>query len=413
MDSVSDLFLDALKASLENRTVRWDLEIQPERWRALFAMAEEHHVLPMIYEAVYDCPAARCLGEDFFAPYKRRTIQAVTLQTRKTSEFLALYSHLRRSGVTVCVVKGLICRSLYPQPDARLSADEDIWIPPEQFRICHAAMLSFGMVPYQPEQDLDEAYEVPYRKPGSALYIELHKRLFPPDSEAYGELNRFFDGAMSRLTEVSVQGVSVATLEETDHLLYLLLHALKHFLHSGFGIRQVCDISLFANACGARIDWPRLLENLRLVRAELFAAAVFRIGKNYLTFDPSAAHCPAALADAEVDEMPMLEDLLSAGVYGSATRGRLHSAGITLGAVTAQKRGRKEGHLLKTLFPSAKSLEGRFPYLKQRPYLLPLAWTSRMIRYGSEAVSKENGAAGSLKLGSSRIALLKRYGILQ
>lgn len=35
-------------------------------------------------------------------------------------------------------------------------------------------------------------------------------------------------------------------MNASDHLFYLICHALKHFYHSGFGIRQVCDILLFA-----------------------------------------------------------------------------------------------------------------------------------------------------------------------
>ena len=33
-------------------------------------------------------------------------------------------------------------------------------------------------------KDIWNAYEVPYMNPGRHLYIELHKHLFPPDSEA-------------------------------------------------------------------------------------------------------------------------------------------------------------------------------------------------------------------------------------
>ena len=56
------LFLQALKAALENKKVQWDREITPEEWNGLFQTAREHHVLPMIYEAVYACAAARSLS---------------------------------------------------------------------------------------------------------------------------------------------------------------------------------------------------------------------------------------------------------------------------------------------------------------------------------------------------------------
>lgn len=136
MEQIQELFLQAVKASLENRKVQWTEKLSSQDWLALFRLAEEHHILPMIYEAVYSCPAAQEAEQQLFAHYKRCTVQAVMLQTVKTSEFLLLYAHLRAAGVTPCVVKGIICRSLYPNPDYRMSGEEDLLIPPEQFRQC-------------------------------------------------------------------------------------------------------------------------------------------------------------------------------------------------------------------------------------------------------------------------------------
>lgn len=62
MEPVSMLFLQALRASLEDRTVDWATDIERETWDALFAMAASHSVLPMIYAAVVRCPAARKAG---------------------------------------------------------------------------------------------------------------------------------------------------------------------------------------------------------------------------------------------------------------------------------------------------------------------------------------------------------------
>ena len=45
MEPVSMLFLQALRASLEDRTVDWETDIERETWDALFAMAVSHSVL--------------------------------------------------------------------------------------------------------------------------------------------------------------------------------------------------------------------------------------------------------------------------------------------------------------------------------------------------------------------------------
>ena len=247
------------------------------------------------------------------------------------------------------------------------------------------------------------------------LYIELHKRLFPPESDAYGDMNRFFEGVFRRAIPETIQGNTVYTLAPGDHLLYLICHAFKHFLHSGFGIRQVCDIVLYANAYGSEIDWMVVLDRCRELNADKFAAALFRIGSNYLVFDMEKAGYPDAWRQIQVDEIPMLEDLLSAGVYGGADMSRRHSSSITLDAVAAQKQGRKAKHAaLTSAFPPASRLSGRYPYLKKAPWLLPAAWASRLLHYFKETRSTDNNnASASMRIGSERIELMKEYGILK
>lgn len=412
----NERFLQALKASLENKKVGWDADIQPAEWLELFGLAYKHRVLPMIYNAVYNCPSAMKSGGQLFRPFKQCTIQMVMQQAQKSAEFLTLLSTLRAAGITPLVVKGIICRALYPNPDYRMSGDEDVLIPAEQFEACHRSMMDYGMVLTDPNQDIYKAYEVPYGKKGNPIYIELHKQLFPPKSDAYGELNGYFTGVYDRAITEAVQGVEIPTMGHTDHLFYLICHSFKHFLHSGFGVRQVCDICLYANAYGARIDWKLILEQCREIRADLFAAALFRIGQNYLTFNPEKACYPQEWMAIEVDETAMLEDLLDSGIYGDGSLSRKHSSNITLNAVAAEKQGKKAGNgVLKTIFPSAENIADRYQYLEKKPYLLPVAWVQRILKYKKETSGgKANiNAAESIKIGNERMDLMRKYGIIR
>lgn len=410
MNRVEQVFLNSLEAALRGASLEPQPELTEAEWAQMMTMAQSHHVLPMVFEAVFRLPGIE--NAPFFPSVKQQVRRQVMLQVLKTNEFLTLNRDLRAAGVRPLVVKGIICRNLYPNPDLRQSGDEDLLIPPEQFPACHAALAACGMEPADPGVDFEQAYEIPYGKPGSPLYLELHRYLFPPDSEAYGNLNRFFENA--QVCEEVIQGEPILTLAPTEHLFYLICHAFKHFLHSGFGIRQVCDIIMFARHDGNRIDWERILENCRQIRAERFTAALLRIGQLYLGFNPEAACLPACWLDIQVDEKPMLEDLLNSGVFGDAELSRKHSSTITLTAVADQNRGRgKRSGILKSLFPSAGALEKRYPYLKKYPFLLPVAWGARIVHYGSEIrSSRNNTAAGAVKIGTRRVELLKQYGIL-
>ena len=396
MTPVQSAFLSLLRISLGSAEA--PPELTGEQWGSLFRLAEAHKLLPMVFEAGH--VQANRADPSLTARIKRGVRDHVIGQTLRTAEFLELYQKLTDSGVTPLVVKGIVCRQLYARPDHRPSADEDLWVAPEQLPLCRQLLEEYGMATTESDHD---AYEFPYRKPGSPLYIELHRHLFSPGFRIAGsEFNEFFGTPNRHSTIQEVPGGSVRTLHPTDHMTYLLLHAFKHFLHSGFGIRQICDILLFAHQHSALIDWERVHRSCRAVRAEKFAAAVFAIGVKHLGFAPVGGW-------PEADEMPLLEDVLQAGVYGSADRSRQHSSNITLRAAAAKKRG-----VLAAAFPSAEALEGRYPWLKKQPWLLPIAWADRMAGYLRETRTRHDSSlADTLKIGAERLELLRHYDILK
>lgn len=195
MERTEVLFMEAVKASLQNRRVSWEKPLTIKEWQRIFYLSEAHHVLPMVYEAVFCCESARKAEQkelrELFQLYRRKTLNLVMLQTIKTKEYLELVRFLQERGIQILTVKGIVCRELYLKPDDRLSGDEDILVGAKQFRKCHKALLEYGMKLAKKNVDIDAEYEISYRKPGSPLYIEVHKSLFPKESEVYGNFNRF------------------------------------------------------------------------------------------------------------------------------------------------------------------------------------------------------------------------------
>ena len=390
-------FLHIAKAAVSGG----ELPAESVDWPAVFALAGQQKLLPIVFEAVRKSPAA-AENAALFAAVKQQVIAQVLHQTVRASEFAALYQTLRAAGLHPVVVKGQLCSRLYPLKDHRISADDDILIPDGEFFACHEQLLANGLTTDTPADELTTADEVPYTKGGSPLYIELHRRLFDSSEDAHDELNRFF----TDLNTTEIDGF--LAMPPHEHLLYLLLHAYKHFVRSGIGLRQFCDIGLWARAYHAEIDWQRLHEQCESVHAATFAAAAFRIARDDLGigFD-----LPAPWSDA-VDAEPLLHDSLCGGVYGSNDLTRLHSSTVTLNAVKASRTGEKSS-VLRTVFPKREYLERRYPYLKKRPYLLPVAWAQRLAHYaGEKKTGADSSASGSIKLAKERIELMKRYGIM-
>ena len=415
MEPIHTLFLEALEAALKNETVDWQAPLPEEDWIALFQMAEQQRVLPMILEAVLRSEAGAQMPRAVLMPVKQGVIRSVTMQALRTDAFFSLYDELRAAQLTPVVVKGVVCRELYPNPDHRMSGDEDILLPRGQLRACHQALLAAGLTTEASEDETATEYETLFFSRDHLQHIEVHSSLFPPESDALGDLAALFDGTLDRAGDRPVAGHTLRTLSHTDHMLFLICHALKHFLHSGFGLRQVCDIALYANVHGGAIDWETVLRGCRAVRAEKFAAALFAIAAQYLTLDVKRAQLPEVWAAPDVNPAPMLADLLGSGIYGSASMSRRHSSRITLSAVSASKRGATErAGVLKAAFPSAQALEGRYPYLKTKKWLLPVAWAQRIAQYRREtAHARNNSAADAVRIGMERTALLKEYDIIR
>ena len=391
-------FLHIVKAAISGG----DLPAEKVDWPAIFTLANQQKLLPILFEAVRKMPAAE-ENVALFAVTKQQVIGQVLNQTVRSAEFADLYRKLRAAGLHPIVVKGQLCSRLYPLKDHRISADDDLYTPDAEFMACHEQFLTNGLRTGTPADELASADEVSYTKNGSPLYIELHRHLFDSAEDAHDELNHFF----ADLNPVEIDGF--LAMPPHEHLLYLLLHAYKHFVRSGIGLRQFCDIGLWAREYHTEIDWQRLREQCESVHAATFAAAAFHIAGDYLGIE---FDLPAPW-DGSIDVEPLLHDSLCGGVYGSNDLTRLHSSTVTLNAVKASRTGEKSS-VLSTVFPKREYLEHRYPYLKKRPYLLPVAWAQRLAHYASEKqVGKNNSASGSIKLAKERVELMKIYNVIE
>jgi hypothetical protein len=427
MKRSDEALLQLVRAALQGEKPA-DPQLSGKQWSELFRRADHHKLLPLVLDAAIALPSLRRLsapqpgqtgftadpdGPDVKA-LRQRVMAEISRQAIQENEFLNLILALRERGLEPMVVKGCLCRSLWPKPLLRPSVDDDLLIRPEQAPSCHAALLELGLTEDHETCDPETDWELSYHKPESPLYVELHKCLFDPDSPVFSGFNSLFAGAFETAERTRVQDVDLLSPAPEQHLLFLILHAYKHFLFSGFGLRIVADVCLYARQYTEEIDFGKISGICAELRCDRFTAALFRIGEKYLGVSK-----PMAFALPDVDESALLEDVLAAGLVG-ADIDRLHSANITLGAVADENQGKtRSGGLAKTLFPSAKKLSGRYPYLEKKPWLLPLAWVLRLgtylLRRDSRGASNPKAVdpASTIRIGAQRVALLRKYGILE
>ena len=106
--------------------------------------------------------------------------------------------------------------------------------------------------------------------------------------------------------------------------------------------------------------------------------------------------------------------MLSGGIYGLSDPDRVHSANMTLTAAAASREGKGTGHgVLKSLFPGTAYLKNCFPYAKKHPILVPVAWAHRLYRYMKRTSGAFKSSMRTSRAGKKRIAMMKKYGIVE
>lgn len=374
-------------------------------WSQIYSLSVTHNVHPLIYEAAHSLSAFQKIPEQLKQVWKRQTIMDSIEQFRRTERFLKLYQIWRDRGLTPLVFKGIICRNIYEKSDHRLSSDEDVLIDPKDLGIYQETCEAFRL---QTDQSDPEEQVFTYYGAGG-LHLELHQKLFDGENPAYAKMEALFTDIRQKTAVVQIGGVEVATFAPTMHFLYLILHGLKHFLGSGFGIRQLGDMMLYAMKYEDQIDWQYVWKSLKDSKYDVLVLNLFDIARNHLGFPWEVLHLPAEMQEVSLlDSEPLLADIMEAGIFGHSSMSRLHSSSITLHAASGQGG---TSSVFRTIFPSAKSLQGRYPYLRKYPFLLPVAWMVRIFGYLKEIGKrrKGNSAAESVQIGNQRVDLLKKY----
>ena len=402
MTAAEQQLIGCLRAFCRNEPADRVSGVQPEE---LHRLAAVHKLVPVVYEALSGEPEA--FGEARLR-WKQEATLSVALQAKRTEAALRLCAALNAVDVPYALVKGLICRSLYPHPDHRASADEDLFVLPEHRAACEAVLEAQGLVCAESGET-----ESNWSCAESGLAIELHLQLFSEEYEAERRMNAYFREAAARCEFETVSGVPVRTLAPQDHFLLLVCHALKHFHYSGFGLRTLSDIGLFATRYGSRFDWTEIRRMLDEVGGMVFCSHVLHICQTQFVYDGAAAGYIPEIAGP--DEA-LLTDVLDAGVYGQSTMSRKHSANIVLQNLKHAEPGSGRGGVLRALFPPRAALVSRYPALKKAPVLLPAVWLARIGTYGADMLRGKlprASAAESIELGKRRTELMRQYGVFE
>lgn len=373
-------------------------------WPRLYELGHKHNILPILYESARSLPEFQTAPASVQQKFLNTAVSQIVNQQTRTETFLCVYRALTDAGLRPLILKGLVCRLLYPQPDCRPSSDEDLWIAPSDFSLCDSVLRQCGYTCVTPQvspEVLKTIQTVNYEN--GILTLEIHINPFGTKSATHRAMNRIFAGALDHPMAFSLNGQTLWTLSPTRHYLFLLVHLYKHFLSAGTGIRQLLDLCLFDTAYASRINRTVVWQAVRALHLTDFYGSLLKIGRTFLGFSDLAADSPLPQRK-NLDERPLLAEMMDAGCFGVQDESRRYSSAFT--QATLHGTG-----LFSILFPPLGQLRSTSQALDRHPWLLPLFWIKRWKRIAFRILDDQFSLGGSLNTGLSRIRVFRRYGI--
>lgn len=382
---------------------------EPVDWGQILSSARFHKVLPIVLEEAPQYP--ECVKYLTYNEYLSQATLSTVEQAQKTALFLELYKTFIAEGVRPIVLKGIVCRLLYGELcDHRSSGDEDILISFADYEKVNKVLTDAGYKADFENITIEQAAtfrEVLYTKSDCPLRIELHFNAIGHENDWLSQMNDMFRIEKLDCREVLIDGVEITTLSHTEHFLFLICHALKHFAFCGLGIRQILDILLYASTYGDELDKAYITSRLKEFDALGICSDFFHLGNRYIGFNFELDAEPICVEE-------LIDDIGESGIYGNKSSARRTSSQLVTSAMS--NRGKKQSRaklLMDTIFVDRRRLVNNYPELQEKPHLVLKAQYKRAVKYFK--LKKERGAnltQEGIALSKKRIELFKKYELL-
>ena len=362
------------------------VEVSDTPWQALYQLGMEQHVLPLLGCALIRSKDETCPQQlrDMLTGIARRTSAENMIRRQR---MLHLLAEMEKAGLDVLVIKGYAVAAHYAYPECRESSDVDLLIDAKQERKATAFLKERGFVVEARAATSQHAVcaHAQYGK------IELHVSLyaeFVRDVWFQGTDTKRLVGEPS-ITCQTPDG-TFRTLGYTDHLIFLTLHMMKHFIDGGLTIKMMLDIALFFSQNVQKIDAERFWNVMDELRYTTLISGILWIMIRYAGF--SREQFPGVVDQEPPQTEDILDDLVQGGYMGVREKEIRYDAGMEYSRRLLRRRKSVLQYRLymlrwkmrtagKYMFMSYDRLSGLYPWLKQAAVLYPIVWLYQVFAY--------------------------------
>ena len=257
---------------------------------------------------------------------------------------------LAEAGMDCIALKGWELRKLYPREMMRQMADLDILVNHYDFEKIRLVM---EQLEYEANAESTWMHDEFHK---SGVCVEMHKRL-TDDSAA---IQVWEKGIWQRAVSAKEH---IYTMSAEDFYIFHFVHMHKDFLNGSLGLRRIVDTWLLQKH---GVDMEKVKTALDSFGMWPFHEKIVQLSW-------------VLMGEKETNEEMefLIEHAIKHGIYGtdkSYKAGRIAAMGNSL------KKGKMKSWLAAVFLPYSR-MKAQFPILEKKPFLLPVCWLKRIIRF--------------------------------
>lgn len=354
----------------------------------------------------------------------RQSRAAAVLNATRIGEVIRMLSEMEAAGIHNVLFKGWSVATFYHTPEYRVSGDTDIWVDRADERKAIDFLKRKG---FQITQRWKNGHHSECMHPVLG-HLDLHVLFYDELVEDIW-FNKTDGQEFVREVHLKVDSSygSFFTLGHTDHLLYMILHLVKHFIQTGASLRMILDIAVFYAKNKDSIDSSRIWRVMDELKYTDLVNCVFWTAIRYFDFDMK--DFPGISADEPAQMRVVLDDIEKGGWIGINDKAAREYGWYEYNRQMLLKKMRpwqyrlymiwwQTGNL-QSFFPNSEAMQKQYPILKKWPWLLPFAWIYRLFTRGVkwllDGSAKRHIVSGQADLseaGKERVDMFKKLNMM-
>lgn len=322
-------------------------------WQGIYKLSSIHNMTAIITQTAKLLQKEYQPSGEIRSAFNQQLGLTLLDYDKKRSALDKIKNVLNDNDVDYIIVKGAVLSNFYPIPQLRTSGDIDIILRSNSFDDDIAVLINQDVRLVHDDYDT-KTFEI------DGCDIEMHR-----DADVN---NEYFDDIFLHCAVNRCE----YSLDDYNHLLYILCHLCKHLAYTGAGVRMLADIDAFVRNIDS-FNEAKFLVLCKNAGIEYTAKIILALCN--LWFDTPIE------SKIQLDENTLFmfeRVMLDGGVFG------LEQSNLGGYLVAKNSDGRvgafgKLKALFKWIFPPAEYVRAYYDYSRKHSSFIPLAYLNRIF----------------------------------